>query len=965
LVKALPGVKIQLADLLQKSTVRELVEWLEGMESVKQVMAKKNQGASAAPVVSLAQIIIEAMKEVTDDDVTLDTTFSDLNLDSLNMNSLRESLVKALPGVKIQLADLLQKSTVRELVEWLEGMESVKQLMAKKNQGALMSAGDGDNQPFKPEEMYAADQYKYNDADPQLAQFAPPADACELPYWFSVMWAVFIALMGMIYVAMAFLAGMTVSQTLIPPSELMTSVLYMPFEDQVIHTCRVTLSFVALLQVFQSVMFVQFLPIKWMVLGCVQPGCHKKSSWFYHRWLLCYYLDYIRKIGKGTFAGPFGVLCQNMMGARVGFTSTYVDFLGPEYDLLTVGNHVKMGLDSPVTCHRLFSDPKYGVILELGRVTIGSNTFIDMRVEVLHNVEIGERSYLAANSCVLSGSRLAPGRRWEGVPVKDQGESGAQSGYRCWSVVEDLIVYFVECGVLQFTANIGFMYIIVANLSAGLIICGFLGNLAMQFMLSFFWKWVLHGRTEAGTEYPNSLWFKLKTALVQQCIKAPFNTVTFLLMHTPLQFPICWCFGAKVKFSAHAIWCEDVCPNFLFADMLSVEAHCEISRVQFDQAKPLWNGIGVTWLVAPIHLGKGAEVGLHSYVGAGCTIGDGSSVGGCTYVAADTVVPARTTVVGGAPLISLSKKATDMVVRDSSTLQWLARVYFSCMFRLIIVGMIFAPSFIAVVELMKVLKGEDSVWKILQVNAGYVDKAIVNLQFVGIFIPLFNVCHILSLSIMLRILGNLHVGEMAREDCSILVYHTDIIMQTLLWYKLPLICMFPHGTWMFNLVVRLFGTQLSICGEDSPVIFGHLADHNQITIADRTVVNKLAKVIGHIFERNCMVWSPVIVGEGCTVEGQMMANHEMQGYTYLAPKSTPMRDPCFNPGYLKAIGDKEGEMLPQEEKEQMEILFYCGSPLKEYEQVHVDWYKEQSYKIPSSAEEPNEKTGLLESVTVQ
>jgi len=252
----------------------------------------------------------------------------------------------------------------------------------------------------------------------------------------------------------------------------------------------------------------------------------------------------------------------------------------------------------------------------------------------------------------------------------------------------------------------------------------------------------------------------------------------------------------------------------------------------------------------------------------------------------------------------------------------------------------------AIYYAMGLLRDENKVWLVLDgslIQNGelrFIAQELVDLQAVALYLVTFNICHTIMLTIVVRILGQLREGELERSDIAILVYHTDIIMQTMLWYRISIMCLFPPGTWINNLAYRMFGVTLQICGSDAPIILGHVADATQVEIGKGAVIAKQGKLIGHVFERGAMQWNKVSVGDKCLCEGQLMANHKMLEGSSIGPKSTPMREPC-----------QEG-------------FIYAGCPMMKYDAVELEWYHDADAEVKLTGiniqeQDINEKTPLL------
>lgn len=108
------------------------------------------------------------------------------------------------------------------------------------------------------------------------------------------------------------------------------------------------------------------------------------------------------------------------MGAKVGKN---LIFTGKIFnaDLFEAGNNVLIGEDAFLSGH-IQHKSKF----ILGKIIIGNDVTIGARSFIMPDVEIGDRSIIAAHAVVTLGTRIPPDEIWGGIPARKIGESNTQ-----------------------------------------------------------------------------------------------------------------------------------------------------------------------------------------------------------------------------------------------------------------------------------------------------------------------------------------------------------------------------------------------------------------------------------------------------------------------------------------------------------------------------------------------------------
>jgi hypothetical protein len=110
-----------------------------------------------------------------------------------------------------------------------------------------------------------------------------------------------------------------------------------------------------------------------------------------------------------VFARP---IIAALFGAKVGRNTAFAGHIN-EPPLVSMGDGAVLGQDSVVTAHAITS----GRII-LREVRIGQFATVGVNAVIMPGVEIGDGSVVAACSVVSTGTRIAPGELWGGIPAR-------------------------------------------------------------------------------------------------------------------------------------------------------------------------------------------------------------------------------------------------------------------------------------------------------------------------------------------------------------------------------------------------------------------------------------------------------------------------------------------------------------------------------------------------------------------
>ncbi|WP_326954095.1 Pls/PosA family non-ribosomal peptide synthetase [Amycolatopsis sp. NBC_01286] len=156
---------------------------------------------------------------------------------------------------------------------------------------------------------------------------------------------------------------------------------------------------------------------KWLLLGRVTPGRHPLWSGFVWRnELVAVYHEELamRWLGAGIVGTPVHTALLRAYGAKIGRGVVCETTWLPEPDLVTLGDGAVVDRGCVLQTH-LFQDR----VLQLGPVTLGPGATLGPHAITLFDTNLDAGCAIAANSLVMRGEQVPPGR-FHGNPIAPQ-----------------------------------------------------------------------------------------------------------------------------------------------------------------------------------------------------------------------------------------------------------------------------------------------------------------------------------------------------------------------------------------------------------------------------------------------------------------------------------------------------------------------------------------------------------------
>ena len=161
------------------------------------------------------------------------------------------------------------------------------------------------------------------------------------------------------------------------------------------------------------------LVMKWVLIGRVSPGQHPLWSCWCSRWDYVYvawarYATATLRRLDGTLLLP---VYLRAMGLKIGRRAV----LGPLFAQVVDPDMIEIGDGATVSAvfqAHTFEDR----VLKVDRVRIGKGATCARGMVPLYGAEIGEGTYVGANSVVMKRERLLPWKRYQGVPTRPVGD---------------------------------------------------------------------------------------------------------------------------------------------------------------------------------------------------------------------------------------------------------------------------------------------------------------------------------------------------------------------------------------------------------------------------------------------------------------------------------------------------------------------------------------------------------------
>lgn len=159
-------------------------------------------------------------------------------------------------------------------------------------------------------------------------------------------------------------------------------------------------------------MIVLSIAVKWIVIGRFKPGRYPLWGSYYLRWWI------VSRVGalswSQMFAGsPLMSLYWRAMGARVGESVTLCTPYCTAYDMISIGDHSSVGLESQLLGYRVENG-----YLVIAPTEIGKNCYVGMHCNLGLNTRMRDGSRLGDLSQLPDGAEIAVNQSQSGSPAR-------------------------------------------------------------------------------------------------------------------------------------------------------------------------------------------------------------------------------------------------------------------------------------------------------------------------------------------------------------------------------------------------------------------------------------------------------------------------------------------------------------------------------------------------------------------
>jgi non-ribosomal peptide synthetase-like protein len=162
--------------------------------------------------------------------------------------------------------------------------------------------------------------------------------------------------------------------------------------------------------------------VKKILIGTYQPVRVPVWSGLYARmWIVRHLLRFVP--WRAIAGTEFECMVLRALGARIGqrvHIHRGVNLAQGGWDLLEIGDDVTLGQDSSVGLVRLSEGH-----VEVGPVSIGSGSTVDIRAGLSPHTSMGRGGWLAPLAALPSGQSIPDGQRWDGVLARPAGRAPA------------------------------------------------------------------------------------------------------------------------------------------------------------------------------------------------------------------------------------------------------------------------------------------------------------------------------------------------------------------------------------------------------------------------------------------------------------------------------------------------------------------------------------------------------------
>ncbi len=154
---------------------------------------------------------------------------------------------------------------------------------------------------------------------------------------------------------------------------------------------------------------------KWVILGRMKPGRYPLWGVYYYRWWLVQRITALTH-PKWFQGSPVMRLFMIAMGAKVGMDAIIGDHEAGALDLLEIGERASIGGKVNFANARV-----EGADFIVGRIAIGSGSYIGTSCVIEEDVTIGEGAELGDLTAIAAGTAIGAYENWDGSPGRRVG----------------------------------------------------------------------------------------------------------------------------------------------------------------------------------------------------------------------------------------------------------------------------------------------------------------------------------------------------------------------------------------------------------------------------------------------------------------------------------------------------------------------------------------------------------------
>ncbi|KAL2069947.1 hypothetical protein VTL71DRAFT_14627 [Oculimacula yallundae] len=579
---------------------------------------------------------------------------------------------------------------------------------------------------------------------------------------------------------------------------------------------------------------------KWITLGKAKEGEYPLYGVYYYRWWLAE--RFVNLVDMVSIAQtPLLPALMRCMGARVGnHCHIGVNYAGPAFDLVTIGDDVVFGSDVVLTTSWVERGRLIVAPINIGSdVHVGSNSVLEGHTAIEAGGELGPMSMLPEYSVIPTGEK------WVGSPAQyhslptDVGNMRASRPSSARLTIMIIAMSFSSTFILpiiyyapQIPGMLLFDYVEISGMGEYVqtaIVCvpAAIIYIILTFIELIVLKWVVLGRVEERSYRTISVYFYRKwfvdrlmdiSLVVLQPVYATLYVVPFLR-----------CLGVKIGHGAEVSTARGI--NFELT---------EIGEQSFVADRVI---IGGTEVRNNVVSQKRTLLSKRAFLGNGAMVQQGVEIPSNSLVGVLSIAPEIPLKDGQS---CFGSPAVIMPARQRSTLDHSDEVLFSPSkrlraLRLLIEGVrIFGPRSLVVFGLGFGLQVFETGWE----HVGVWPMLLL--------LPILFMCFFAIPSILIPILakwllvGRYHTAEWPLWSVS--VWKSEFV--TCLYETLsPFLATLITGTPFMALVFRLFGVQV---GHRTVLLSHDITEFDMVSIGDEAVMNRHAGTQTHLFEDRVM-----------------------------------------------------------------------------------------------------------------